>query len=72
MIVENLCITHSASCCIALILGGDFYTGSVLATALTKLVLRFSEQSSDKRKSNALRAEVSCHVTRIIMTMAND
>ena len=46
---------------VALILGGDFYTGSVLASALTKLVLRFSELSSDKRKVNALRAEVGLH-----------
>lgn len=44
---------------IALILGGDFFTGAVLAAALTKLVLRFEEFTSDKTKANALRAEVS-------------
>jgi len=30
-----------------LILGGDFFTGAVLANALTKLVLRFDELTSD-------------------------
>lgn len=43
---------------IALILGGDFFTGSVLASALTKLVLRYTEVGSDQRKANALKAEV--------------
>ncbi len=43
---------------IALILGGDFYTGSVLASALTKLVLRQSELSTDAKSTNSLRAEV--------------
>lgn len=43
---------------LALILGGDFYTSSVLASALTKLVMRFSKGSSDKTKVNSLRAEV--------------
>jgi coatomer subunit beta len=41
-----------------LILAGDFFTGTVLATALTKLVLRFAEQSKDVVASNILRAEV--------------
>lgn len=41
-----------------LILAGDFFTGTVLATALTKLVLRFAEQSKDVTASNTLRAEV--------------
>ena len=45
----------------ALILGGDFYTGSVLASALTKLVLRYTELSKEQRKCNALKAEVSRH-----------
>lgn len=43
----------------ALILGGDFYTASVLASSLTKLVLRFKEVSLDERAVNELRAEVS-------------
>jgi len=42
----------------ALILGGDSFTGAVLATALTKLVLRFDELTSDSTASNTLRAEV--------------
>jgi hypothetical protein len=42
----------------ALILGGDFFTGSVLASALTKLVLRFDDLTTDRPKANALRAEV--------------
>lgn len=43
---------------IALILGGDYFTGSALASALTKLTLRYAELSTDKRKTNAIRAEV--------------
>lgn len=43
----------------ALILGGDFYTATVLAATLTKLVLRFGEISKDPKAVNALRAEVS-------------
>jgi hypothetical protein len=42
----------------ALILGGDFFTGTVLAASLTKLVLRFEGLSSDKVKVNGLKAEV--------------
>lgn len=42
----------------ALILGGDYYTGTVLASTLTKIVLRFAELSQDQRKVNELRAEV--------------
>ena len=42
----------------ALILQGDFYTGSVLAATLAKLVLRYSESSSDIQAKNSLRAEV--------------
>lgn len=41
-----------------LLLGGDFFTGSVLAAALTKLVLRFAKTSKDTVASNTLRAEV--------------
>ena len=43
---------------VALLLSGDFFTGAVLATALTKLVLRFDELTSDTTASNILRAEV--------------
>lgn len=42
----------------ALILSGDFYTGAVLASTLTKLILRYSQTAPDLQKSNALRAEV--------------
>lgn len=42
----------------ALILGGDFYTATVLAATLTKLVLRFGELSKEPKAVNALRAEV--------------
>lgn len=42
----------------ALILGGDFYTASVLASSLTKLVMRFKDVSQDERAVNELRAEV--------------
>ncbi|KAI0307627.1 coatomer beta subunit [Multifurca ochricompacta] len=48
-----------------LLLGGDFFTGAVLATALTKLVLRFSDLSPDK-KANALRAEAMLIMTSTI------
>jgi len=40
----------------ALILGGDFFTGAVLAAALTKLVLPFDD-SAQEVSSNTLRAE---------------
>jgi len=43
---------------IALILGGDFFLGSVLASTLTKLVMRYTEISDDPARLNALRAEV--------------
>lgn len=43
---------------VALILNGDFYTASVLASTLTKLVLRFNQITSDQKASHALRAEV--------------
>ncbi|KAF6753335.1 coatomer beta subunit, partial [Ephemerocybe angulata] len=49
-----------------LLLGGDFFTGSVLAAALTKLVLRFSDQSKDATSSNILRAESMLIMTSII------
>lgn len=51
----------------ALILGGDFYTGSVLASSLTKLVLRFSQLSQDNRAVNEMRAEVSTFEQDLIL-----
>jgi len=50
----------------ALILGGDFFTGSVLASTLTKLVLRYSETQSDSQDVNALRAEALLIMTSVI------
>ncbi|KAL5533600.1 hypothetical protein ACEPAG_60 [Sanghuangporus baumii] len=49
-----------------LILQGDFYTGSVLASTLAKLVLRFSEVSSDIQAANALRAEAMLIMASVI------
>jgi len=43
----------------ALILGGDFYTSSVLASTLTKLTLRYADLTSEIKSVNALKAEVS-------------
>lgn len=51
---------------LALLLGGDFFTGTVLAAALTKLVLRFADLSSDKKKANTLRAEAMLIMTSTI------
>ncbi|KAJ7684598.1 coatomer protein [Mycena polygramma] len=49
-----------------LLLGGDFFTGAVLASALTKLVLRYNEKADDKTASNMLRAECMLIMTSII------
>ena len=49
---------NSLTALIALILGGDFFTGSVLASALTKLVLRLADLSEDAKRVNGIRAEV--------------
>lgn len=50
----------------ALILNGDFYTGSVLASTLSKLVLRYNQGGSDSKKAHALRAEAMLMMTSII------
>ncbi|GAA96582.1 uncharacterized protein L969DRAFT_88075 [Mixia osmundae IAM 14324] len=50
----------------SLILGGDFYTASVLASTLTKLVLHFVELSSDHSAINALKAEAMLIMTSLI------
>ncbi|CAE6454476.1 unnamed protein product [Rhizoctonia solani] len=51
----------------ALILGGDFYTGSVLAATLTKLVLRYGEaEGVDAKRANSLRAEAMLIMTSLI------
>ncbi|KAI0094521.1 coatomer protein [Irpex rosettiformis] len=49
-----------------LILGGDFYTGTVLSSALTKLVLRQLELSKDATSTNALRAEAMLIMASVI------
>ncbi|KAF7970467.1 hypothetical protein HWV62_23875 [Athelia sp. TMB] len=49
-----------------LILGGDFFTGAVLANSLTKLVLRFHKLATDSESSNMLRAEAMLIMTSII------
>ncbi|EUC58601.1 coatomer subunit beta [Rhizoctonia solani AG-3 Rhs1AP] len=51
----------------ALVLGGDFYTGSVLASTLTKLVLRYGElEDVEVKKANSLRAEAMLIMTSLI------
>ncbi|KAF8636776.1 hypothetical protein AX16_010977 [Volvariella volvacea WC 439] len=50
----------------ALLLNGDFFTGAVLASALTKLVLRFNDKANDPVATNGLRAEAMLIMTSII------
>ncbi|KAI6100404.1 coatomer beta subunit appendage platform-domain-containing protein [Pisolithus croceorrhizus] len=50
----------------ALILGGDFFTGAVLAVALTKLVLRYDKLTSNRSKANSVRAEAMLTMTSIL------
>ncbi|ORZ25241.1 adaptin N terminal region-domain-containing protein [Absidia repens] len=50
----------------SLILKGDYYLGSVLATTLTKLALRYSKVVSDSTAANARRAEAMLIMTSII------
>ena len=47
-------------------MGGDFYTGSVLSSALTKLVIRCAEISEDKPQVNSLKAEAMLMMVSII------
>jgi coatomer subunit beta len=49
-----------------LILDGDYYLATVLAATLTKLVMRYSEVSSDAARTNALRAEAMLIMISII------
>lgn len=49
-----------------LILDGDYYLASVLASTLTKLVMRHSEISNDAARTNALRAEAMLIMISII------
>ncbi|KAI0348157.1 coatomer protein [Trametopsis cervina] len=50
----------------SLLLGGDFFTGTVLSSALTKLVLRYSELSKDPQSTNTLRAEAMLIMASVI------
>ncbi|KAH7160086.1 adaptin N terminal region-domain-containing protein [Dactylonectria estremocensis] len=49
-----------------LILDGDYYLATVLSSTLVKLVMRHSEISSDKARTNALRAEAMLIMISII------
>ncbi|KAI8808805.1 adaptin N terminal region-domain-containing protein [Cladochytrium replicatum] len=48
------------------ILNGDYFLGSVLSTALTKLVLRYGDFTSDHARVNELKAEAMLIMTSII------
>jgi coatomer subunit beta len=50
----------------ALLLAGDFYTGSVLSSSITKLVLRLHQISSDASVVNSLRAEAMLIMASIV------
>ncbi|CAG8629950.1 983_t:CDS:10 [Acaulospora morrowiae] len=49
-----------------LLLGGDFFFGTVLASTLTKLVMRYAEVSNDPKKTNSFRAEAMLIMASII------
>lgn len=49
-----------------LILDGDYYLATVLSATLTKLVMRHSEISPDKARTNALKAEAMLIMISII------
>ncbi|KAI9829703.1 MAG: coatomer subunit beta [Phylliscum demangeonii] len=49
-----------------LILDGDYYLASVLACALTKLVMQHAEISQDSQRTNALRSEAMLIMISII------
>ena len=49
-----------------MILDGDYYLATVLSSTLTKLVMRHSEISGDKARTNALRAEAMLIMISII------
>jgi coatomer subunit beta len=50
----------------ALLLKSDFYLGSVLASTLTKLVLRYEDLCKDVEKVNSLKSEAMLIMTGII------
>jgi len=49
-----------------LILDGDYYLATVLASTLTKLVMRYSEITKDEGRTNALKAEAMLIMISII------
>ncbi|CAP71546.1 uncharacterized protein PODANS_6_970 [Podospora anserina S mat+] len=49
-----------------LILDGDYYLASVLASTLTKLVMRYSEVGSAESRTNALKAEAMLIMISVI------
>lgn len=49
-----------------LILDGDYYLATVLSSTLVKLVMRHAEISSDKARTNALRAEAMLIMISVI------
>jgi coatomer subunit beta len=50
----------------ALLLSGDYFVGTSLASALTKLVLRYSQLKPNSKKANSLRSEAMLILTSII------
>lgn len=50
----------------ALVLDGDYYLATVLASTLTKLVMRHAELSDDEARTNALKAEAMLIMISII------
>ncbi|KAI8983590.1 adaptin N terminal region-domain-containing protein [Pilobolus umbonatus] len=50
----------------SLLLAGDYFLATVLSTAITKLVLRYSKLSSDVSLSNARKAEAMLIMTSIL------
>jgi coatomer subunit beta len=55
----------------SLILGGDYYTASVLASTLTKLVFRLEEEEKDSRVLNEVKAEAMLFMTSILRVGAS-
>ncbi|KIW06567.1 uncharacterized protein PV09_02996 [Verruconis gallopava] len=55
-----------------LILDGDFFLATVLVTTLTKLVMRFSEISTDNARINALKSEAMLIAVSILRVGASE
>jgi len=53
-------------------MSGDYFLGAVLATCLTKLVLRYAEVCDEPAKVNALRAEAMLIMTSVIRVGKSD